>query len=246
MTGCSSLPTVPLKDTTAIQQNTVIQSNTVVTQNGWWTARFAIEWPENTEPRWYMDVFLAQEIVSPILSNFQDRIVLWRFHRRAARDKAGHQFSFIFYASPETAKQISRAFQADKLLKEMKQAGLIIRDSYDNHEELKRPNIEDTSDHNWSSSIQKAWPYYIMGVSHMWLDLINKTEVPTAEKPSSLQDKVDFYKQISASVTTLWQDEGRHAFLHHLNEGRHAFLHHLNAIFGYAPISILEKRLTRF
>lgn len=36
-------------------------------------------------------------------------------------------------------------------------------------------------------------------------------------------------------LTALWQ-----------NEGRHAFLHHLNALFGYEPILIIEKRPMRF
>ncbi len=29
-------------------------------------------------------------------------------------------------------------------------------------------------------------------------------------------------------------------------EGRHAFLHHLNAVFGYQPLVIYEKKLLTF
>ncbi len=75
-------------------------------QNGWWYARFVMNWPADKEPSWYIDPLLAHRVVSPVLDRYGNDIVLWRFHRRAARDQAGHQFSFIFYATPETAREV--------------------------------------------------------------------------------------------------------------------------------------------
>ena len=119
----------------------------------------------------------------------------------------------------------------------MKDHGLLIRDGYDDTDSISRPNIEDTSDRSWSSSIQKSWPYYIQGVSEMWLGLIEEvaSETSGAKAPSNLKEELTLYEQVNASIEHIWQEEGQHAFLHHLN-----------AIFGYEPIAIREKRLMNF
>ena len=53
-----------------------------------------------------MDVLLAHQLFKPVLLKYAHNIELWRFHRRAGRDKAGHRFSFIFYAREATATAI--------------------------------------------------------------------------------------------------------------------------------------------
>lgn len=219
MTACSTLPPNPTTQTA---------QTTPTTQKAWWAARFAIKWPKkNKEPDWYMGAFIANEVVSPILEKFKNNIILWRFHRRAARDHAGHQFSFLFYTTPETAKHIYAQLKSNQMLTNLKQAGLIVRDNYDNPEKLKKPNIEDTSDKSWSISVQKAWPYFIMGASQLWLELIKEIKAQNDQKPSTMTQKVAHYKQVTKLIRELWKDEGKHAFLHHLN-----------AIFGYAPLTI--------
>jgi len=204
---------------------------------GWWYARFQINWPEKTRPSLYLDTMLAHKIVLPVLNKNRKNIYLWRFHRRAARDGAGHQFSFIFYASPPAARKIYRSIAADPFLNQLKLAGIVVRHIFDNTDTVVKPGIEATSDPNWSVQIQKSWPYFIMGTSQTWLDLIVQLADNTAGEypPSSLQEIQLFYQQIHTSITDLWQVEGRHAFLHHLN-----------AIFGYAPVIVYEKRLMRF
>jgi hypothetical protein len=71
----------------------------------------------------------------------------------------------------------------------------------------------------------------------MWLELVSqlaRDEEPTGAALSF--DQLDGrYASAGAAITTLWQ-----------NEGRHAFLHHLNALFGYEPILIIERRHMRF
>ena len=220
MTACSTLPTNPPQNTITKPANKL-----ATTQKAWWAARFGIKWDKkNKEPDWYMGAFIANEIVAPSLEQFKQEISLWRFHRRAARDDAGHQFSFLFYSSPETAKSIYAKIKSEQMLAKLKQAGLIIRDSYDNPEKLNKPNIEDTSDKSWSISVQKAWPYFIMGASKMWLELIKENG---GKSPETMAQKVVHYKQVTKALRKLWKEEGKHAFMHHLN-----------AIFSYAPMNV--------
>ena len=206
-------------------------------ERGWWYARFFIEWPENTEPYWYIDLLIAKEIVSPVLESHRDRIKFWRFHRRASRDQSGHQFSFIFYSTPETANLIRDSLKSSPTLCELKSRGVIMGDSYDDTSSINKPDIGDTSDENWSVQIKRSWPYYIMGVSRMWLSLISETrkQMPDTEQASSLEGLKSLYRKINDRIDELWKEEGGHALLHHLN-----------AIFGYGPVTIYEKRLMIF
>jgi hypothetical protein len=209
----------------------------IASSTGWWSARFRMYWPPEEEPFWHTDLLIAHKIVAPVLLQYKDRIYLWRFHRRATRDRAGHQFSFIFYASAQTAYQVFETLRSNALLSEMAYTGRVIEEVYDNPDRITKPRIKDTSDPSWPSLIQKSWPYYIKGVSQMWLNLITETvaDMPTADAPLSLDEYEELYKKVNATITSLWE-----------NNGRHAFLHHLNALFGYKPIVFYEKRMLNF
>ncbi len=209
----------------------------IASSAGWWSARFRIYWPQEEEALWHNDLLIAHKVVSPVLEHNKDNIPLWRFHRRAARDEAGHQFSLIFYASADTAYQVFNRLRSNELLSQMKSAGMVIEDQYDNTDKITKPRIEDTSDKTWPSLIQKSWPYYIKGVSQMWLNLISETvaDMPTADTPLSPDEYEALYKEVNATIILLWE-----------NNGRHAFLHHLNALFGYRPLVFYEKRMLSF
>ncbi|MDX1708955.1 MAG: hypothetical protein R3274_10170 [Desulfobacterales bacterium] len=209
----------------------------VASSVGWWYARFHISWPEEEPVEWYWDLMIADRVISPVLAAFNNDLHLWRFHRRAVRDETGHQFSFLFYASAETAYQVFTSIRANELLAEMKGAGVVIQDFYDVPTQVIRPRIEDTSDTSWPLAIQKSWPYYIMGVSQMWLNLISETaaEMPKFYSPLSLQENAQQYKEIDAAIDDLWEQNGQHAFLHHLG-----------GLFGYKPILFREKRMLKF
>ncbi len=138
--------------------------------NAWLSVSFKINWSDEAEPGWHIDLLLAHKVISPILDEFKDNILLWRFHRRAARDKAGHQFTFYFYSSTETANQIYESIKSNRILQKIKDAGIVVSDSY--YDKINRPNIEDTSDPKWSPLISKSWPYFINGVCRMWLNLV--------------------------------------------------------------------------
>jgi hypothetical protein len=196
-----------------------------------------MEWPQGKEPSWHLDLLLAHRVVAPMLDRYRGEIALWRFHRRAVRDSAGHQFSFIFHASPETARKVFSTIQVDSTLKEMKARGLILRDSYDDPSVITRPNIQDTSDPKWAPAIQKSWPYYIMGVSEMWLNLIADMAdgSPESKTSAGLKELLAIYEQANTSIETLWQEQGRHDIPHNLN-----------ALFGYDHLAIYESRAMPF
>ena len=206
-------------------------------EKGWWYANFHIDWLQDTDPNWYIDVILAHKVVSPVLDQNIKNISLWRFHRRAVRDKNGHQFSFIFYASRETAQEIYRSIGSSRLLGDLISAHLVVETIYDDTTVILRPDLEATSDRGWSPEIKKTWPFYIMGVSRMWLNLIDEVSKETIKEkdPPNLDDLLENYRKVSEVVDEKWRQEGSHAFLHHLN-----------AIFGYQPLIIYERRLENF
>lgn len=205
--------------------------------NGWWYARFRMNWCPDTEPSWHLDAMIAHRVVCPLLKQYRSKVLLWRFHRRAAPDQAGHQFSFIFYSSPKTAIQIFRAIQSNHDLQRMKSSSLVLMDSYDDTQSIPRPNIEDTSDQAWSPAVRKSWPHFIMGVSEMWLALIGEysaRRLPDSASPS-LDPLEESYREVHRLVEETWRDEGGHALLHHLN-----------AIFGYEPVRVNRTEQMRF
>jgi hypothetical protein len=223
-------------------QKPVLRPATIIEQSeepnaGWWYARYRIKWPENTPPAWNVDLAIAHGIIAPVLYKHESDLALWRFHRRAVRDKRGHQFSFIFYAPQKTAHQIFIALGASGLLQEMKDSGVIVKEIYDNTDKIKRPLIEDTSDKKWSPQIQKSWPYYIMGVSRMWLAAIEEIgfDLQPEVQFYSLESRLDFYRQVNDRLLQLWREEGQHSFLHHLY-----------ALFGYEPTRIFRFEYMRF
>jgi hypothetical protein len=76
-----------------------------------------------------------------------------------------------------------------------------------------------------------------MGASQMWLNLIADiaAENLTDNPPASIAEIETFYQQVNETLTELWQ-----------NEGRHAFMHHLNALFEYEPLIYWEKQYLTF
>jgi hypothetical protein len=204
---------------------------------GWWYARFRIKWPENTEPSWHIDLLMAHKIIAPVLYVHAKDISMWRFHRRAARDVEGHQFSMTFYSSQKTAVQIFGSLKGDRLLKRLKRSGIILKDIYDDTGKPSAFKIEDTSDGTWAPEIRKSWPFFIMGVCQMWLSLIVQTaeNMSGKEKSLSVQKSLVFYQRINEAIQTLWREQGCHSMLHHLN-----------AIYGYEPVLVREVYLRRF
>ena len=167
--GCAPVRPVTLPSLPSPDVELAKQSSEVTTYN-WWSAGYHMKWPERAEPSWHLDMWVAHQVMGPLLARYQADIPLWRFHRRAARDRAGHLFRFRFYASQQTARAIYQTLQADEQLLKLQQDGWIVKLAYDDLHDLNKPNIEDMSDRKWPLPIQQSWPYFIMGTSQMWLD----------------------------------------------------------------------------
>ena len=217
MAGCTQLSSQPVIADTLQQPVSAVADGT-----SWWYYRAKVNRPKQTPPNWAMGALLAGEVFLPILQEYHQHIELWRFHRRAGRDKSGHLFSFIFYSSAETAHLIYTDLENNTLLLELLQQGKLDRLQFDDVGELSRPNIEDTSDKSWPLIIQKSWPNYIMGVSQMWLNLVHGL----AENHQQ-DDVIQRYDDVQQELTALWAQHGQHAWLHHLN-----------ALYAYEPFLI--------
>jgi hypothetical protein len=195
-------------------------------------------WGPEQQVQWHIDLLLAHRVVQPVLARYRQSISLWRFHRRAARDGAGHQFSFIFYAPADTARAVFQELRSDHLIGRLKTFGQLVKDSYQDPGGPLRSELGATSDRRWSALVRETWPYYIMGVSEMWLNQINHAVAELSQghhPPDNLENTLDLYRQTEKMIQAAWQEEGRHAYLHHLN-----------ALYGYEPLVVHERRLMNF
>lgn len=193
----------------------------------WWQAAFRLADDEAGATRWALDLLLADQIVAPLLREHGARVSLWRLHRRAAADAAGHQFSLIFRTDAATAEALFAAIRASPLRARLVERGYL--------RELVTQCFGGpcdgapgaTSDRRWDPRLAAAWPYFIMGVSAHWLALIGEVGAQLPPAADGVDAQLARYEQIQAQVTALWQ-----------RQGEHAYLHHLNALFGYEPMQI--------
>jgi hypothetical protein len=216
--------------------STSISSGVPATDVGWWQVGFHRDMEENEDPAWYMDSLIAYEVIKPILDTHKQQIIVWRFHRRAAPDKSGHKFSFIFYSKRSVGESIYELVRENQFVQTLENENYIDRLSFADLNSVARLSMQDTSDKNWPIELQKAWPYFAQGVSQTWLSLIEQY----AEQASQIDDldvvgQVEQFKMINGKIDKLWEQEGGHAFLHHLN-----------ALFGYQELYIIERRRMRF
>ena len=173
--------------------------------------------------RWWIDLFLIDHLFRNILTKQRNKLQLWRFHRRAASDKAGHQLSFLCYTDCATAESIEQIIAEHHSVRILQNNGILneyLSDEYDSR-------IEATSDGNWTSAIQKSWPYFIMGACETFVELLAHCRPLDVlnEKLNTISEVEKFYSELHKTISDVWEDEGSHAFLHHLN-----------AIFAYEPI----------
>lgn len=223
--GCAHQPAEVSTDTGALPAPEV-----QVAQEGdyWWYARFEMDWGEKERPDFSQNLIIAREVIAPLLARRSDAIILWRFHRRAAHDAAGHQFSFIFYSTPQTAQTIYDDISSNRVVDELLKSGNLVALKLDDTARPNRAALSGTSDPRWPESVQRSWPYFIMGVSLMWLDLLEQAVDPDElERRAGIPERMEYYRKIDEQITALWKQVGRHALFHHIN-----------AIYGYEPLEI--------
>ena len=204
------------------QQPQVAELNSSRSEKGWYAVRFSIPWEQGVAPEWYIGTLIAGEIISPFLGQSLQKIICWRIHRRAVHDKTGHVFSFIFYSSQTDAAMIYQLFQNNKLLVKLHQQ-LLVKVAYDSLYNNSQTTIADTSDTIWPEKIRSTWPFFMMGASQMWLEQIRAFKKETLNEPEMKQR----YLIIQSKITDLWQQQGKHALLHHLS-----------ALYAYQPVLV--------
>jgi hypothetical protein len=223
----------------AVTQRTGTPDSTEVDQDvlGWHAVTMSVHWPENQAPEWHIDAFLAHALFKDVLHRHGSDMTVWRFHRRALRDAAGHRFSFRFYGNRELAGKIYTEVETHPHMRRLLNDGILSGLRTSPLAENSLPRIADTSDANWSPAMQASWPYFAMGVSQSWLALIDEIADTSPEPPllAPFGAYLEFYRSVNDEVNRLWR-----------HEGGHAYLHHLNALFGYREIIVRERRTTRF
>ena len=202
---------------------------------GWRSIRFQIH-RQGDDVLWETDLLIAHRIVTPVLFDHLSEIDLWRFHRRAGNDDTGHQFSFIFYTTAAVADKVNDRVASDPIVEQLLSAGVLRKVLTAKTDRNDRPEIGNTSDPKWSTVVKDNWPYYIMGVSRMWLGMVDQVSRDIGTTDGLSQDLLSaHYKKVNEQVTNIWQQEGYHALLHHLN-----------AIYGYEALVYWEKRWKSF
>ncbi len=205
-------------------------------QLSWWHLRFKLNWPENESPDFSSHLLLAEQVLLPIILEHEDQLQLWRFHRRAGRDSAGHQFSLIFFAGQDTAERIGREVSENMLTTWLQEASVLERTSLDPSDPEELGRLEGTSDRGWPEDVQRSWPWFIMGASQSWLMQLQQVShnLGLAES-EEYQELVQHYRDVAAVMNGQWRDFGEHAYLHHLS-----------ALYGYQPVKLHATELRRF
>lgn len=220
--GCATAPRIDDADTT----------DTPV--NFWWSTKFKLHWDQQQQPEFFYHVLIADQILRPILEDQGKDIELWRFHRRAAPDKAGNQFSFIFYTDGNTAAGVNAAIESDELLSILLRDAIVESVKLVDGESDNKSSISATSDRVWPAEIQQSWPYYIMGVSQAWLEHIRITgnQIEKSDNNDAgieLENFTAYYRELNQRISAQWTQYGRHAYFHHIN-----------ALYGYVPVYMQE------
>jgi len=202
----------------------------------WWQLRFKLAWPEDESPDFSRHLLIAEQILLPVIAEHEQQLPLWRFHRRAGRDGAGHQFSFIFLSNEATATQIDREVSENPLTGWLLDRAMIEKTRFNRRSPEELGRLEQTSDANWPPEIQRSWPYFIMGASQTWLVMVQElSQQHELEGDIDYPTLLEHYKGVDARLNVQWRDYGQHAYLHHLN-----------AVYGYQPLKIRSTELKNF
>ena len=200
----------------------------------WARARFAVFWPENTEPDWGPGALVTDKVLRPLLIEHFDKIPLWRVHKRALRDSTGNQFSFIFFASDSNRELVCNEIQEHEVISALKAKGVLNSVSCKEDSGDESYSIEGTSDRKWPKDLQRTWPYFAMGASATWMELLHEKAGAQGEGREratlSLDETLGSYRKASYQASRTWA-----------RFGQHAYLHHLNAIFDYQPLILLKE-----
>ncbi len=225
LAACALVPADPQSSTTTTPVTP--RHNDIVDDDArWFQSCFRMPFDAQGKPVWATDLVISDRVLSVVLDAHREHIQFWRFHRRAAPDAAGHQLSLIVYAPPTSYASITTAIDAHSVLATLRSQGYLNEVQHDCRHWEDPTDVAATSDQSWSPEVQRAWPYFIMGVSANWLALVQAYAVELESHNKTLPE---VYSSVEESMAELW---ARHA--------QHAYFHHLSAVFGYKPM-LLQK-----
>lgn len=189
----------------------------------WRSHKLRLERSSDGRFRWWLDLLLLDTLVRDCIESRGTELTLWRIHRRATDDVAGHEFAFISYAPEDVHRALDVLIAGHAALRFLQNAGLL-RELISSDD---GSAIAATSAPTWPEPLKRAWPYYIDGVSRMALKLVD--ELRASPRPAldafSAADCEAYYSKLMAQFNEVWHDWGSDAFLHHIN-----------AVFGYQPV----------
>lgn len=200
----------------------------------WWRVSFELAWDKHNPPAWFFGPLLADQVISPILKSNEQNIILWRFHRRAAADTAGHRFTFLCFTNKTVFSVIKAEINGSLVLQKLLLSKQVLAVNTGNVGGEGATMIDATSDKNWSPAMQKTWPYFLMGSSKMWLE-----QVKIAAEAVESDMAVDWGE--AAPLVERYQRVHQEVSRHWIYEGQHALFHHLGALYGYQPINLLQR-----
>jgi hypothetical protein len=199
-------------------------------QPTWRYVRFRLNRGDDGEVASYLDLLIADQLFADVLARHEEDMRLWRFHRRWPNDAAGHQFSFIFFATPAVTGQVLAEVQQHPLLRRLRADGHIREFRVDEAMDGRGTDPAATSDPAWSEVVQQHWPEFIMGASRMWVGLVRQE----AERRNHLELYAR-YAEVEETLDGIW-----------FEEGNHALFHHLSALFGYKPLRVIRRDVMTF
>lgn len=217
MAGCASVPTVAAPTPLSLASDPSM---------AWHSCRAKLHWDTQQPASWDTDGLLAVALFAPLIDTLGPHLELWRFHRRAGDDGAGRRFSFIYRSSAQAHSMIIDWLEQHPVRVALQDAGVLEQLDCSDVAYWSGPSMGATSDSAWSPAMQEVWPHYIQGVSQMWLELM-RMQIGPLRGQRSLDELLAASTQAQRVTTLMWQ-----------GEGQHALLHHLNAVFAYQPLLI--------
>jgi hypothetical protein len=195
----------------------------------WHSIKFTIKWDGISAPKFFIDLIIMDLLVAPVIERFKSEFEVWRFHRRAIKDKRGHELSLLLYVESNEANEMFEQIASNNLFT------LIKRNYLKSNIELESGprEIEGRGDNSWPEDINKVWPYYMTGVCNMFVNLIKEIKANRIEKidVNNAQNEIeDYYEELGKEIAAKW-----------FKYGSHAFLHHMGAIFGYELIFLRPR-----